>query len=115
MAGIKDFKGLGDLRTSLSARVRSMPKQKGTAHRDMYLLSKEKERLEDELTRLERLQKRVGDRLKETVEIIVKLHQEALADEAYQGAFTPTPSVEVRTPPPRLSGDAQWKTIPLDY
>ena len=109
------MKGLSDLRTSLRARVHSMPRQKGSAHRDLYLLSKEKDRLEKELTRLDRQQKRVDVHLREILEIIGKLGRDTRAEAPHHQAFVPAPEGESTLTRSIQRGNAQWKTMSLDY
>lgn len=117
MAGVTNLRGLKDVRSSLSARLQSKPAQKGTAYRDMYLLSKEKERLETELTRLERQQKRIVERRREILETIAKLQLEAQAENESPAAFISILGGEPRTPttPQVGNGTQRWKTMPLDY
>ncbi|MBI3974693.1 MAG: hypothetical protein HY332_25740 [Chloroflexi bacterium] len=58
-------RGLGDLRTAISHRVRATPPLKGTTYLEMYLLDNERQRLEAELGRLNHRRDRIDERLGE--------------------------------------------------
>ena len=107
-------RGLSDVRTALTSRLHSLPTQKGTGHRDLYLLSKEKERLEKEIALIDRRRKRVTDHLAETTQIIAKLLEEAQPEsQGPEGASAPATG-DGRAPA-RETPPGQWKTMTLEY
>ena len=109
----KKLRGVGDVRTALSTRVRATPPQKATVHRDLYLRGTEKVRLENEIARLEQQQGRVKEHLAETIRAIARLQQEAQME--IQALETP-PDPETgnrRAPVPEREG--QWNTMPVEY
>ena len=114
MRNVTDLKGLGDIKTALSTRTHSKPAQKGTAHRDLYLLVKEKERLERELVQLERKQKRVQKHLAEILQTIAKLQQEAQIEDVSLETSADPGDGNTRTATPEYMC-RQWKTMSLNY
>jgi len=114
MGDVTSLKGIGDVRTALSTRLHSKPAQKGTAHRDLYLLGKEKEREEKEIARLERQQRRVKEHLAETVQIIARLQQEAQTEDQVL-EIAPDPAAGNRRARAPEYTRRQWKTMPLEY
>ena len=115
MRDVTDAKGLGDLRTAITTRVHSKPPQKGTAHLDLYLLSKEKQRLEKELSRLEQRQGRVQEHLAETLKTIKELQQEAQVEGSSQEASSVSAARERQSPPLPEYSRRRWKKMTLDY
>jgi hypothetical protein len=115
MKDVTSAKGVSDLRTALTTRVHAKPPQKGTAHLDLYLLSKEKQRLEKELVRLERQQRRVQEHLAGTVQEIAKLQQEAQLEDSSQEASTIPVTRERQSGPPPDYSRRPWKKMTLDY
>lgn len=111
MRGVTDARGLGDLRTAITTRVHSKPPQKGTAHLDLYLLSKEKQRLEKEMERLEQRQRRIQEHLAEIGKAVAKLEQEAQPQNS-SGASAPEPAPS-HSPP--AWGHRLWKRMAIDY
>lgn len=114
MATEKGRRGLGDLRTSQDIRFRSRPARKGDAFLDLFLLGIEKQRLERDLTRLGKQQKRAQERLAQVLNAVAKRQRESQAEEtdreissspvvASEGAVSPAPA------------RPQWETMPLDY
>lgn len=115
MGDVKEHKGLGDIRTATSTRLHSKPAQKGTAHRDLYLLGKERERLEKEIVRLEWQKKRVEEHLVE-----VRKTMEKLEEEAEQERLSEESSTEFRPrgnqPAPLVKySQRALKKMPFDY
>lgn len=119
MKGVTDTKGLGNIPTATSKRLRARPPQHGTAHLEMYLLSAEKQRLEQELAHLDERRGRIQERLKGSAAQLLRLQQVAQQEEAQAGDG----SVETSADPVDGNGRAaapestrrQWKTMPLDY
>ena len=115
MGDVTELRGLGDMRTALSTRLHSKPAQKGTAHRDLYILGNEKKRLEKELVRLERQQRRVQEHLAETVQEIAKLQHEAQLEDSSQAASTISVTRERQSAAPPDYSRRRWKKMTLDY
>ena len=116
MKDVTNVKGLGNLQTATTKRLRARPPQRGTAHLDMYLVSTEKRRLEEELAHLEDRGKRLRERLTGSQEELARLRQVAQEEEAdersdYDGGKT------MDIPPQSPPGQAQrpWRTMPLEY
>jgi len=115
MRDVTNAKGLGDLRTAITNRVHAKPPQKGTAHLDLYLLSKEKQRLEKEVTRLERQQKRVREHLTEVCQTIEELEKEAQLEGSSQMASIDLAGGKKEPAPASQYGQRRWKKMTLEY
>jgi len=115
MRDVTDAKGLGDLRTAITTRVHSKPPQKGTAHLDLYLLSKEKQRLEKELSRLEQRQGRIQEHLAEIHKAMSTLEQEAEQERSSDDPSTAIGAGKKQPAPPGQNSQRRWKKMTLDY
>lgn len=73
MRSITQLKSLGDIRTTIGTHARSTPRQQGSTYLEVYLLDKERQRLEAELAMLAKRQRRVEARLGEIRPTIEKL------------------------------------------
>jgi len=73
MKGVTHTRRLGDLRTSISSHTRSVPPQEGATHLEVYLLDKERHRLETERVMLVKRQRRIEGRLEEIREEVDNL------------------------------------------
>lgn len=89
MRSVTQLKSLGDLRTTISTHARSTPRQKGSTYLEVYLLDKEKQRLETELAMLTKRQLRIQGRLKEIREAM-----EWLMNNRQEGAPAHSPPAE---------------------
>ena len=124
MKTVTDARGLSNLGTAISKRIRSRPPQEGTAHLELYLLDKERQRLRAELAYLEQRRQHFHRRLKEILEEMTRLTQEALADDGNYGGVEVSPpgngnghvpgNGNGHVPAPDYTR-GQWKTIPIDY
>ena len=117
MKDVTNTKGLGQLRTATTTRLRSKQSQKGTAHLDLYLLSKDKQRLEQELANLKRQQDCKQKHLAEVRSVMEIIMTEAqLEDALAEGSTAParreSQSRKVRHPE---CSERQWETMTLDY
>jgi len=115
MRDVTDAKGLGDLRTAITTRVHSKPPQKGTTHLDLYLLSKEKQRLEKELARLEQRQGRIREHLAEIRKAMDTLKQEAERESSSDNPLTDIGDGEKQPAPATQYRQGRWKKMTLDY
>jgi len=116
MKGVTDAKGLRNLKTATTRRIRAKPPQSGTAHLDMYLLGKEKQRLEQELAHLDERRGRIHNQLAGIARKLVEIQQVARREEAsdiseglgVDGTGPPAKSSARQAQPP-------WQTMPLEY
>jgi len=118
MKGVTDAKGLRNLKTATTRRIRAKPPQGGTAHLDMYLLGKEKQRLEQELAHLDERRGRIHDHLAGITRTLVELQQVV-----QQAAQAEDESLETSADP--VNGNRRaptseywrqsWNTMPLEY
>ena len=115
MRDVTNAKGLGDLRTAITTRVHSKPPQKGTAHLDLYLLSKEKQRLEKELTRLEQRQRRIQEHLVEIRQAMGTLEQEAERERSPDNPSAELGAGDKQQVPASQYSQRRWKKMTLDY
>lgn len=116
MKTVTDVKGLSNLGTATTKRIRARPPQGGTGHLEMYLISKEKQRLGQELAHLDQRRERIQRRIAEIGEQLVKLRQLALQEDAggaSDGAQLETSGVPGQ-PSPGLA-ERRWKAMPLEY
>lgn len=111
MKSITQTRSLGDMRTSISAHARSAPRQGGSTYLEVYLLDKEKQRLETELAVLDKRQKRIEGRLGEIRQAV-----EGLLNKAEQ---KPSASVsgtgEGQPPEVKGSDPRKWRTMTVRY
>ena len=115
MRDVTNAKGLGDLRTAITNRVHAKPPQKGTAHLDLYLLSKEKQRLEKELTRLEQRQRRIQEHLVEIRQAMGTLEQEAEGERSPDNPLTDLAGEKKGPAPASQYSQRQWKKMTFEY
>ena len=101
--GATEISGLRDIRTMHSSKKRSIPRMQSSAYLDLYILRKEKDRLEKEVYILDKRKNGIRKRLDEIITEMEKLEKaEAIRREA-------TP--ESLNKPSRKG----WKTIRLKY
>jgi len=115
MRDVTNAKGLGDLRTAITNRVHAKPPQKGTAHLDLYLLSKEKQRLEKELTRLEQRQRRIQEHLTEIRQMMSTLEQEAECERSLDNPSTDLAGGKKQPTPATQHSQRRWKKMTVEY
>jgi len=63
--GVAELKGLGETRTMQGSKKRSMPRVQSSAYLDIFILEKEKDRLEKELFVAEKRRESLHKRLEE--------------------------------------------------
>ena len=115
MKDVNSAKGLSDLRTSLTTRVHAKPPQKGTAHLDLYLLGKEKQRLEKELARLEQRQRRIQAHLTEIRQAMAILEQETEQERSSEDPSTDIEARKKQPAPASQHGQRRWKKMTINY
>ena len=101
--GVTELSGLREIRTLHSAKKRSIPRVQSSTYLDLYMLRKEKDRLEKEIYILDKRKKSMQKRLDEIDAEMKKL------EEAEDKGRQANPQV-VKKP----SGK-DWKTISLKY
>jgi hypothetical protein len=115
MRDVTGARGLADLRTATISHIHSKPPQKGTAHLDLYLLGKEKQRLEKELARLGQSQRRSRERVAEIRQTIGKLEEEAKQENSPQNTSTSPGTGEYQPAPANQNHARRWKKMTVDY
>jgi len=101
--GVTELSGLRELRTMHSSKKRSIPRVQSSAYLDLYMLGKEKDRLEKESFVLDKKKKAMQKRLDEIDAEMKKLKEaEAKRPQAYPKGF--------RKPPGK-----EWKSMSLQY
>lgn len=109
MRNVSQVKSVQDMRTTISAHVRATPPRKDSTYLDVYLLAKEKERLQTELGMLLKRQKRIEGRLEEIHEGMDKLLDKEEHDKK---------SLRIRDHPsdgPTGSDDSKWRNLAVGY
>ena len=107
MRGMTDVSGLREIRSLRSTGKRSIPRVQSSAYLDLYMLEKEKERLEKEAVLLEKrsraILKRLGDiqRQAEVLEKSASLAEGRKGKDERQGEPT--------------SPGKKWKTFSVNY
>lgn len=106
MRGVTDVSGLRNIRSMHTTGQRSIPRVQSSAYLDLYMLRKEKDRLEKETALLEKrkqgIQKRLGD-IQRQMETLEKSAQgQDAGAERKRGGQKEVPG-------------KTWKTMPLNY
>lgn len=78
LRGVQHLKGVQDIGSALSRRMRAIPNREEHYYLDLYLLQKERERLTQEGTSIGKRRARVGRRLAGIQEEMVEKEQKAL-------------------------------------
>ena len=105
-------KGLGELRTVTTHHITSKPPRKGTTYLDIFVLSMERQRLEQELVSIERRRKRILSRLAEAQSAMEKLMNDAQQEKVAGSSAEPVAALQSTKEP---SGEQQWKRMAVDY
>jgi len=107
-------KGLDELRTITTHHITAKPPRKGTTYLDLFVLSMERQRLEQEMVGIEHRRKRILSRLADAQSAMEKLVNEAQQEKAVEGsaaeAITNLHSAAREQP-----GGRQWKKMAVDY
>lgn len=113
MKDVTSAKGLGELRTATTHHIASKPPRKGTAYLDLYSISMERARLENELSRLEKRQRRLYERLGEIQRAMDKLNEAAQRERMDKSSLA-KPAIGQQTAASEQPG-RQWKKIAFEY
>lgn len=100
---VTELSGLRDIRTMHSSRKRSIPRVQSSAYLDLYMLRKEKNRLEKEVYILDKRKKTIQKRIDEINAEMDKLEK--------------AEALKRQDSPKRLKKplEKDWKTMPLKY
>lgn len=101
--GATELSGLREIRTMHSGKKRSIPRVQSSAYLDLYMLRKEKDRLEKESYILEKRKKGIQKRIDEISAEMDKLEKA----EAKRGEAKPERL--------RIPSGKEWKRMPLKY
>ncbi len=106
-------KGLDELRTITTHHIAAKPPRKGTTYLDLFALSMERQRLEQELVGTERRRKRILNRLADVGSAMEKLMNEAQENRAAESSSADP----VTTLPPAAKGSSgrPWKKMTVNY
>jgi hypothetical protein len=107
-------KGLGDLRTATTHHIASKPPRKGTTYLDLFALSMERQRLEQELVGIERRRKRIEEQLGEVQRAMEKLENAAQAEKAAQDSSANS-GVDSQLAANEQHGGREWKKMTVNY
>lgn len=107
MRGVTDITGLRDIRSMHTTRQRSMPKLPGAELIDLYMLRKEKDRLEKEAAGLEKRSQGIQKRLEEIQKQMDRLERPAQTER-------PSNRGE-KAAEPNSPAKRKWKTFALNY
>ena len=115
MKSVTQLNSLGDMKTSISTHSRATPRQKGATYLGIYLLDKEKQRLETELAMLSKRQRRIEGRLAELQKTMeMQLSKAEQADSLVSRA--PASAVaENQTPGDNGVNPRKWKKMTIEY
>jgi len=114
MRNVTHMKSLGDIRTVTSHHVGSKPPLEGSTHLNLYLLDKEKQRLEQELALVQKRQGRIHGRLAEIRKSMEKVKEAAQQEQAAQSSLA-NPATGQQAASIQEHGSRQWKRLAVDY
>jgi len=107
-------RGLDELRTVTTHHIAAKPPRKGTTYLDLFALSMERQRLEQELVGIERRRKRIFNRLADVQSAMEKLVNEVQAEKAAQDSSA-KPGVDSQLAANEQPGGRQWKKMTVNY
>lgn len=103
MKGVSEISGLRSIKSMHSSSKRSIPRVQSSGYLDLYMLRKEKDRLEKEIYILDKRKKDIQKKLDDVNEQMDKLQKaETGRNESVNKEFE------------KPSGK-EWKTMPLEY
>ena len=116
---VSDLKGVQDIRTGISKRIRSMPNRQDKYYLDLYLLQKEQQRLTQEARGIRNRQRRVRERIAESRREVATQEEKALQEmtilkEGAQGEPTQQQDGPETKRKDKYNKD-EWKTMSLEY
>lgn len=112
---VAELKGLSDLKTAITAHLRSKPAQEGTEYLELYLASNERKRLAKLTRTWEKQQRRAQERHAAVSESVAKLEKKVgLEKTPGQAPLRESSADDGPRPAPDYTR-RQWKTMSLDY
>jgi hypothetical protein len=115
MKSVTEAKGLCDLRTATSHHITSLPPLKGTAHLDLYLLDRERQRLERELSRIEMRRRRISNLLEDIKKKMESLNESALQGHGSLNSHSTERAAGKQGAPAKRDGHGKWKRMAVEY
>lgn len=97
---------LSDIKTPQKARIQAMPKAQGASYLDLYMRVKEKARLEQEKSVVDKRKEQLESNL-QNLELEIETLKEILPQEDKQ--------TRTREKVKKKALKKEWKTMPLDY
>jgi len=114
MKSVTETRSLGDIRTATSHHITAKPPLKGTTYLDLYLLDKEKQRLEKQLFCMGQRQRRISERLSEIRKGMEKM-AEAAQEEQKVNQPLATVAARGKVEPVMQPEGRQWKNMVMGY
>ncbi len=114
MKEIVRAKGLDELRTGTTHHIAAKPPRKGTTYLDLFALSMERQRLEQELTGIERRRKRIFSRLGDAQGAMDKLVNAVQKEKAVGNSLAESGAAQ-RVALSEESLGQQWKKMTVSY
>jgi hypothetical protein len=115
MKSVTEAKGLCDLRTATSHHITSLPPLKGTAHLDLYLLDRERQRLERELSRIEMRRGRINSLLEDIKKKMERLNESAVQGHGLLNSRSTERAAGKQGAPAKRDGHGKWKRMAVEY
>jgi len=112
MRDVNSLPGLHKLKTMVSAKKRSIPRVQGSAYLDLYMMSKEKERLLKESERLGMRDTAIKKRLEE---IDLETNRLQGVDPDLSGKSSGSPNSSERACTQENGVKKEWKKMALNY
>lgn len=113
MRSATQIKSLGDVRTTISTHARAAPRREGSVHLEIYLLDKEKQRLQTEFAMLQKRQRRIETRLVELDQARARLRvsSDVSTQSKPQPASAPAAGAALAAP----GTQSQRRSMPVEY
>ncbi len=113
---VSDLKGVQDIKTGISKRLRSMPRRDDRYYLDLYLLQKEETRLKREASWVEKRKKRVQERTSDVQQEIVAQEEKVLERLSISQESVPNrPSQPEGKQQSDKHEGKKWTKMTLDY
>jgi predicted nucleic acid-binding Zn-ribbon protein len=106
--GITELSGLREIRTMTSSKKRSIPRVQSSAYLDLYMLKKEKDRIEKEIYILEKRKDSTQKRLAGIDAEMKKIEQKEVCER-------PMNDAETKAVAPGKNPAKEWKTMAIKY
>lgn len=108
MRGVRHMRGVADIRTAVSARLRSASRHRATSYLEIMALGMDKLRLEGEMEWLGRREERVRKRIAE-IETLLQTVISAVRENDLPGPKAPGPGEQ------SALGGGPWRTMQVSY